>query len=452
MRSSKLIFLAAMALLIITPGCALVNAFVDYPTPTPVVQRALRPTFTPTPLPENLAELQAPPEPPPLEVAEVAAAPQGAAAEQAAQPHPSPTATFPVIGAIEPAPAPSEPNPSEEQPAAAEAPEPIATPTPFIEVEAESVAVWFGPGTAYEKMGDLPTGTQLAIVGRSEAWDWWQVCCHNDQTVWVQRDQVTGRGGLEAIAMATGIPEPPTATPVPTATRQPVPQVVVQSARVNVRSGPGTSFEKIGQISQGNRLDITGRNPDSQWFQICCVDGQQGWVTADLVRVEGPVEKVAVNLPTATPAPSPTAVAVAAAGTPLPPPTPDASALELSLSQSETFPFNDRDYLRVGVKVSDDENNPLGDYYLRVQNETTGQIWVSRPSGGLAWQYSAPSDDFDDFREINIDFNTIGKSPLIGHSFIIWLVDGSGSQVTSQVTFGHEGDDTQWLYLAFSAQ
>ena len=70
-------------------------------------------------------------------------------------------------------------------------------------------------------------------------------------------------------------------------------------------------------------------------------------------------------------------------------------------------------------------------------------------SGENDWAYTAPSSDFRDFREANIQFDTNGKAALAGHNYVIWLVDGANRQVSPQV--GHAGDsDFQWVHVVFT--
>jgi uncharacterized protein YraI len=115
----------------------------------------------------------------------------------------------------------------------------------------------------------------------------------------------------------------PTLTPILTATPTPPPaqaHLTVTAGALNVRSGPGTHYGVIGLLENGQTAEITGRSPDSQWWQISfpgVTDGH-GWVaaryveaafTADVPVVQPPVYVAAV---TPTPIPVPTA-------TPLPP-------------------------------------------------------------------------------------------------------------------------------------
>lgn len=419
MRSPKLVLLTALAVLLLTPGCALINSLVEYPTPTPRQQRALRPTFTPT----------TPPTPEAVAVAEKAPA----GGETPAPPAPSPEQAVP-----------EQPTP---EPPTAEPPTPTATPVPVVIVPGEPVRARSGPGVTYDQVAELAAGTQFAIVGKNEAGDWWQVCCVADQPVWVLGELVDEQGALDAIAVAANIPPSPTPTPSPV----PKPEVVVDIPRINARSGPGTDFSVLDQVLEGTRLEVVGRTPAGDWWQVCCVAGQTAWVAAELVRTEGPVESVAVaaDLPTPTPAATPTAAVAAAGGTLTTPVV--AGTYPLTLTEQTTFPF-DGDYLRVGVKARDAGDQPLAGYTLRVVNETTGEQWLSRQTAAGKWQFTAPSPAYDDFRQANLLFDTRGKASLAGNTFRLWLVDGQGRQVSPAVRTTQAGDEFQWLYLVFTRQ
>ena len=113
-------------------------------------------------------------------------------------------------------------------------------------------------------------------------------------------------------------PPEPTATvvePAPTATptAEMVPSLVVTSDTINVRAGPGTAYAKVGVASLGDTFEVTARNEQGDWWQVCCFDGQPGWLFGDLVDLQH-VDAVAVAEaipappePTATPVPAATA-------------------------------------------------------------------------------------------------------------------------------------------------
>jgi len=115
----------------------------------------------------------------------------------------------------------------------------------------------------------------------------------------------------------TATPEPPTPTEAPptptpepsTPTPTPQPQIVVKDGGVNVRSGPSTAYPLLGSLEEGQEFEIVGRNQPSDWWQFCCLSGDQGWVYAELVDTAGPIGGVAVAAsippPPDTPTPSP---------------------------------------------------------------------------------------------------------------------------------------------------
>ncbi len=87
----------------------------------------------------------------------------------------------------------------------------------------------------------------------------------------------------------------PSVTPIPTSTFTPIPasptpaqvSLYVELPTVNVRSGPGTDFDKIGEINQGETHPIIGTNADRSWVVIR-FGGGQGWVSAEVVQIFDP--------------------------------------------------------------------------------------------------------------------------------------------------------------------
>ncbi|MGC9522649.1 MAG: L,D-transpeptidase family protein [Anaerolineae bacterium] len=84
---------------------------------------------------------------------------------------------------------------------------------------------------------------------------------------------------------ATATPEPtptaipPTATPEPTPTPG-APRVVVNESRINVRRGPGTRYERVGQLEPGAEAEVTGWF--GAWWQIA-YEGETAYVFGDIV-------------------------------------------------------------------------------------------------------------------------------------------------------------------------
>ena len=381
MRTPKLLLaLSALALLLPTPGCAIVNLLVEYPTPTPTLRVALRPTFTPT-----------------------VALPV------------SPTPTAPPLAILQ-------------------ATLPAATDTPAAPVEA-------------------------------------QVLAQQPLTVTVELLTPTSESATATAEAPTATTEPPTATaepatatpqlPTPTVTPTPKPEVVVNNPRVNVRTGPGLSFTVLGQALQGDRLDIIGRDEQSEWWQVCCYQGQTGWMADQVVAAQGPLEQIALAAelitPTAQATATPEPVATDTAQAPVEP-TPTAQATvapvatgdyPFSLTEQTDYPFS-ADYLRIGVKANDAGDAAMMGLYLRVVNETTGQQWLSPATGSTPWRGTAVSPALADYRQANLIYDTRGRSALSGNTFAFWLVNNAGRQVSPTVHYTQNGDEVRWLYVVWT--
>lgn len=120
---------------------------------------------------------------------------------------------------------------------------------------------------------------------------------------------------------------PPTQAmrPTPVANGEPTAQVAMSGSRLNVRSGPGTSFPIITKALPRELFIARGRNEDSSWVQLAVPDvaGEFGWVAATFVVLSDPIASLPVSQEineTAAPAisspqPAPSATSVAAPAT-----------------------------------------------------------------------------------------------------------------------------------------
>ena len=105
--------------------------------------------------------------------------------------------------------------------------------------------------------------------------------------------------GETVLTVATYTPTPsPTPVATPTPTPPPVP-LARFDARINIREGPGTVYNRIKTASPGETYEIIGKNPEGTWWQLCCINGKAGWVRGDLVQVIGDTSGIAVakNIP-----------------------------------------------------------------------------------------------------------------------------------------------------------
>jgi uncharacterized protein YraI len=92
--------------------------------------------------------------------------------------------------------------------------------------------------------------------------------------------------------------------PVTAQTPTPVPGSVADTdfyveafRRVNVRSGPGVRYTRIGSLNAGDTADITGRADETNsWLRID-FNGQEGWVSITVVEVTGDPDSAPVVEP-----------------------------------------------------------------------------------------------------------------------------------------------------------
>lgn len=127
-----------------------------------------------------------------------------------------------------------------------------------------------------------------------------------------------GEDGISETNAAAILPGVATSTPVAPA-RSATNDVRVSPLTevINIRSGPGTSFEVIGTLERGETAAVLARTQASDWFLIRKDNGLTGWVAANVIEfIEGEREAIGV----AATIPAPTRMATEP---PPPPPPPD---------------------------------------------------------------------------------------------------------------------------------
>lgn len=95
----------------------------------------------------------------------------------------------------------------------------------------------------------------------------------------------------------------PTQAPLPSATPS-GPVVVVTANGLNIRSGPGFEYARIGRLAQGDTVGVVGTVPDYSWFYIQASNGL-GWVKAEFVQLFNPLGGV-TGIPQVPIPPTPT--------------------------------------------------------------------------------------------------------------------------------------------------
>lgn len=114
-----------------------------------------------------------------------------------------------------------------------------------------------------------------------------------------------------------------------------VPAKVSITTTANVRSGPGTSFLKVGLAYKGQTVDCIGKL--GGWWVVHLENDVVGAISDDLAKAYYPP-----SAPTPTPAPAP-------APTPAPPPEPTPAQIELTADQQHMLDLINQERSKAGV-------------------------------------------------------------------------------------------------------
>jgi hypothetical protein len=259
---------------------------------------------------------------------------------------------------------------------------------------------------------------------------------------------------------ATFTPGPPTPTPTVTPTPLPPVEIEVITDNANVRQGPGRAYPAVARLAKGTTVTVVGRDRDGEWWKICCVNGIDVWISADVTSAAGPIWTVAEvqNFPPPPPTPIPPP-------TPLPTPT---YAWPFRLEGApQDFPLG-QDYFRVDAVIYDGAT-PLYGYKLRIRNLDTGQEWFSAGSE-TAWNWIVtewPNDGLPlnpnidcpaprkGLRCIKTNVKWDSNSVQIPRGNAVWEVtatDGGGSPLSQPVRFPGAAATAKAHYVVFTSR
>ncbi|HAT4186711.1 TPA: SH3 domain-containing protein [Clostridium perfringens] len=112
-----------------------------------------------------------------------------------------------------------------------------------------------GPGTNYGKIGQLHQGGKVSVVAKNG--DWYKIKVGSDYG-YVNKDFIKIVAWLDE-----NIQEGSTSSDI---TYTEVGEVVNVQSFLNVRKGPGTNYESVGQLHQGNKVNIVSKSGD--WYRI----------------------------------------------------------------------------------------------------------------------------------------------------------------------------------------
>jgi uncharacterized protein YgiM (DUF1202 family) len=161
-----------------------------------------------------------------------------------------------------------------------------------------------GPDGVTAPSFGLDAGEEVYIVGIQEGLV--KVEMIDGSTGWVSLESTVGRDNSQLTSFCTTVPTTTTATGpftttttvtgttlnVPTASLV-APRVVINTAFLNIRSGPGSQFTVVSTVPGGSELPVFGLTRDGWWYLVQGTFGQ-GWVNKDFVLFRGDIDVVPI--------------------------------------------------------------------------------------------------------------------------------------------------------------
>ncbi len=156
-------------------------------------------------------------------------------------------------------------------------PTPVPTISPIEGTTTTQVNVRTGTSTASDNLGMIAQFSKVQIIGRDASTSWYQIIYAGapNGTGWVRAEYVQVNAAAEVPFIELG-----------TGSGAGVSGLVIQ--KINVRSGPGTTFDSLGELNPNDVVFISGKDESGAWMQIefaSSADGK-GWAALEFLRVE----------------------------------------------------------------------------------------------------------------------------------------------------------------------
>lgn len=158
-----------------------------------------------------------------------------------------------------------------------------------------------GPGPSFGVVAVIYQGQAVTLLGRYASNYWVKIRLYNGVEGWVNSTYLNTNVPVNNLPVIGPAPAPPAPT-------QPIANsAVVATGALNIRSGPGVSFNVVAVATWGEQLALLGRNAGGTWVLVRNGPGVEGWTNASYLHTSVPVSSLPVI---GAPAPSPTALVV----------------------------------------------------------------------------------------------------------------------------------------------
>lgn len=169
--------------------------------------------------------------------------------------------------------------------------------TPAAVVNSDLVNLRSYPSLAGEVVGQAREGEAVTIMATSNDGRWLQICCplgtdSGGPQSWIAAEFVTlaappivNGGNLALVPAAVQPADEPLIRVASQGSNGSTLTGRVNSALVNLRSGPATIHDAVGQVNEQTLVSLTGRDATGAWWRICCPPGApaESWISAEFI-------------------------------------------------------------------------------------------------------------------------------------------------------------------------
>ena len=149
-----------------------------------------------------------------------------------------------------------------------------------VSTKSDPLIVRSGPGSKYSKIGSMAKGKTFTITGQTtdSLGVVWYKLTYNGKTGYVSSAYVKVTGSSSGSSGSSGSDVTGSKGTVNT-----------KNDPLIVRSGPGTSYSKLGTLAKGSSVTITGSSKDKNgkvWYKYQFSSKQAGYICSDYVKVQ----------------------------------------------------------------------------------------------------------------------------------------------------------------------
>lgn len=177
---------------------------------------------------------------------------------------------------------------------------------PIVVVNTGNLNVRTGPGPQFTVLTTVPGGAELPVLGTNRDNSWYLIATAIGSG-WVDISFTLPRGDFSYVpyvrweTLVTPVVQPlpqslglPTTAGVIAIPQMQIPQVIVNTGNLNVRSGPGAVYTVIATVPGGTSFEPLGVTVDGAWFLVQGAVFGRGWISADFTVFRGVFENIPV--------------------------------------------------------------------------------------------------------------------------------------------------------------